>query len=503
MANKIQFKRGAKSLLPTLAVGEPALTTDTKELFVGHANGNIGIATTKNLADTAQSINVKYPFVPSLVAAKGDGITDDTAAIQAIIDYAMENGINVFFARGTYLVTETLLIDNSDSEHFIDSRKINLIGSGIAQSIIHYTGTGAAIKVIGGKTGEYNSFFTYQQIKDIRFIGNNYAAGTKGIEIDTCSFMHLSNVEIQGFEYGFDALDMDNSSFTKCIFHYNSRGIRMQERSPRNPLTSCRPNNINFYDCQIGGNLNWGGLFIGGSCINFFGGDVQGNGVGGEDTNKWGVQFLNSGVQGGVGFNFYGTFFESNHGVTDLWIYTQGTPDYGPQPCVYNLVGCTFNRSQDDWVSTYNILAAFDSAIFGQQKLVVTGCAFKNFNDTYTPTGVPHVGFVLDPRDSKNFVFTNNVQSEDNEKVIEDNYLPLSTKTVGAIGEYKQIQSALGGDLSLPSGGVWEWSGFFVHNSSGAMVYIGANLAGIDSGGTKIMTGVASHLAVATIRRIA
>jgi hypothetical protein len=55
MSNKIQIKRGLKAQLPTLSVGEPGLTTDTKELFIGHANGNIGIATSEQLADMAQA----------------------------------------------------------------------------------------------------------------------------------------------------------------------------------------------------------------------------------------------------------------------------------------------------------------------------------------------------------------------------------------------------------------------------------------------------------------
>jgi len=57
LANKIQVKRGLRSKLPTLALGEPALTTDTKEVFIGHADGNIGIATSSQLADKLSKSN--------------------------------------------------------------------------------------------------------------------------------------------------------------------------------------------------------------------------------------------------------------------------------------------------------------------------------------------------------------------------------------------------------------------------------------------------------------
>lgn len=39
MANKIQFKRGLKAQLPTLADGEPGFATDTKEFYIGNSSG--------------------------------------------------------------------------------------------------------------------------------------------------------------------------------------------------------------------------------------------------------------------------------------------------------------------------------------------------------------------------------------------------------------------------------------------------------------------------------
>ena len=35
MANKIQFRRGLRKLLPTLSFAEPAYTSDTNEFFIG------------------------------------------------------------------------------------------------------------------------------------------------------------------------------------------------------------------------------------------------------------------------------------------------------------------------------------------------------------------------------------------------------------------------------------------------------------------------------------
>ena len=41
MANTIKIKRGLKTNLPTLAVGEQAYCTDTNELFIGTSTGNV------------------------------------------------------------------------------------------------------------------------------------------------------------------------------------------------------------------------------------------------------------------------------------------------------------------------------------------------------------------------------------------------------------------------------------------------------------------------------
>lgn len=44
MANKIQFKRGLKANLPVLSIAEPALCTDTEQIFIGAASGNVELA---------------------------------------------------------------------------------------------------------------------------------------------------------------------------------------------------------------------------------------------------------------------------------------------------------------------------------------------------------------------------------------------------------------------------------------------------------------------------
>ena len=51
----IRLKRGTKANLPTLAVGEPALCTDTGELYIGYSSGNIPVS------GTIQALNLDIP----------------------------------------------------------------------------------------------------------------------------------------------------------------------------------------------------------------------------------------------------------------------------------------------------------------------------------------------------------------------------------------------------------------------------------------------------------
>jgi hypothetical protein len=62
----IKFKRGTKANLPTLETAEPALTTDTKELFIGTAEGNVQIGN----------------MLKSVYDANNDGVVDNSELLQ-------------------------------------------------------------------------------------------------------------------------------------------------------------------------------------------------------------------------------------------------------------------------------------------------------------------------------------------------------------------------------------------------------------------------------------
>lgn len=102
MANKIQIKRGLKSKLPKLEVGEPGLCTDTNEVYLGGPSANIQLA---KFADIEGNI------VNNLTAG---GTTKSFSAEQGkVLSSQLEDIYKRSFASGnTKVCTNALLISD-------------------------------------------------------------------------------------------------------------------------------------------------------------------------------------------------------------------------------------------------------------------------------------------------------------------------------------------------------------------------------------------------------
>lgn len=117
------FRKGLKKYLPILEVGEPAFCTDTKELFVGSAGGNIKIGGITNSIDTSVGSIVLYEVVAN--TDKTFTVSEPTS-INLILPEDIEQG---FYAGVNFLIGSTIPVVNivNDSHYILKKRMYDYI----------------------------------------------------------------------------------------------------------------------------------------------------------------------------------------------------------------------------------------------------------------------------------------------------------------------------------------------------------------------------------------
>lgn len=277
--SKITHRKGLKENLPQLAGAELGWSLDSRQLFIGNGKitdgapviGNtevltqhsdiLSIASTYTYKGTASGYEVstgasisapttrtlqqKFDDFVSVrdFGAKGDGVTDDTSAINRALSELFTREVNtevrrsLFFPAGTYKVTNTVIIPPF----------AKLYGEGANSSTIKYYSTGtvatAMVRVADNKnqTGEN--------------IGTLGALSPTNIEVNSMTFESTSNHDILLLE------GVTNSSF-EMVHLKGPRTTSVIESDIAGNIHSCiqidsvasiTPKNITFDKCATSG----------------------------------------------------------------------------------------------------------------------------------------------------------------------------------------------------------------------------------------------------------
>jgi len=192
MAHKILHRRGLRAGLPTLTESEFGFSTDTKELHIGSSVGNLRV-----MGDY---------ITPEMYGAKGDGVHDDTAAIQAAIDTAEDAGGGFVLCgpNKTYLISSSLYHKSG----------VHIFGAGI-NSTIKASNTFPVGEYLIKNHGTVGAHTYRAGIRDINLDGNYRAGALSTLYAELGFYANLNMVGIEPATY---ALLMSNWTVLNSFF---------------------------------------------------------------------------------------------------------------------------------------------------------------------------------------------------------------------------------------------------------------------------------------------
>lgn len=246
-------------------------------------------------------VSAAGPFVNvKTYGAKGDNLTDDTAAIQAAVDAVFAaGGGTVYFPSGTYLVTSIVKI-------WTAAITINFKGEGKKST---------RLKKLGGVTDPILDLSalttvleTYSEISDMWIDGNNVAAA--GIRLTNWARGVIRNVNIDRCVRGLHSVGALVFSVYDCTIQSNVYGYYC-EKSANNIYS----NLVQFFGGQISANGTWGMYIAQASGVHIVGTDLSANGVAGNVST--GGLYVNANVDDEIGYatlSIDGAWFEVNNG---------------------------------------------------------------------------------------------------------------------------------------------------------------------------------------------
>lgn len=343
-------------------------------------------------------------FTPQDYGAMGDGTSSDNKLADAVSAAVAEHKTLHITGNNPsgYNINVPLIIDMSDTTTVLNRKRPAIRGESAGTTIINYTGTGGAVRLLGSGTGEGHHSFVH--MSDFTLVGPGATtAGIYGIDAVHQAYFRCDRINIDGFDIGYAAKDIEFSKFNGVNIRWNRRGVFLD--SSGSDMTSSQPNGNTFRDCEISLNSDYGVYVIGGTQVGVIDSHIQYNGViGGHapgDLSGWGVRVQNAGFQGGVGLNMFGCYVEHNAGLSDVWLNSDQFAG-GPliNPVVHNIIATSFSRvtraaTLPQAPARHNIFGSFLDAYAGVSKLNVIGCAFKYYND-YVPNALNKV-IAFDP----------------------------------------------------------------------------------------------------------
>jgi hypothetical protein len=183
---QVQNKNGSL-IYSALAAGDrfSGVVIDISSTDVSFLQAGSGAVTRTAQAKMRDVVSVKD------FGAVGDGVTDDTVAIQAAINAA--SGRTVYVPAGTYRLNSGLSYITSGG---VFTKGVALIGDGPDATVLDFRGSTQAINI---DTDTSNEFQMWVRLEGLKFVGSSASGTADGVRLRRAYMVTLDHVWITGF----------------------------------------------------------------------------------------------------------------------------------------------------------------------------------------------------------------------------------------------------------------------------------------------------------------
>jgi hypothetical protein len=411
-ANKFLSFDSNGNVQTLFSAADPVVATDaTNVSYTATGTGAVG--------RTVQSRLTEYLSVKDF-GAVGDGVTDDTAAIQAAVNAAFDaTKTYVNHAGATKNRPQVSVNFESGAEYLISStitvaEGVRLIGNNCTVT------TSSAINMIHlkGSTGAYYSG-AFSGIENMLILGNDVA--TKGVLLEIVNWSNYSAVTVQGCDINWTLYEIQYSVFANCSGHAGKVGWYITARPTATSLTSI--DNV-FYNCAGNRNSKYGLWLQSSSFSAFYRFDASRNLVanvliGGEINGYLPAYTVTNGGSGYPASSFQTVTISGGTG-TEAQAYAE-IDGSGSVIGVYSLdggtgytTGHTITVGGGGSGAVVTATAVDDAGLGdwdGPSALVRSANCFYDFKSEMSRDGIPSCGYCVWQRTGRNNVFTNSAFS--------------------------------------------------------------------------------------------
>ncbi|MBO9638224.1 MAG: hypothetical protein J7576_08655 [Siphonobacter aquaeclarae] len=297
--------------------------------------------------------------------AKGDGVTNDSQAIQKALNVANDSAKTLFIPAGTYKIgTRVAVTIKSITETSGIIRKLSIEGENVSNTVLLYNAAAdtTALEI----TGNGNDLLSLKNLQIRRTAGSGLSTG---LRLNTMSQIHLTNIQIMGFRTGCTIRGVNTALFEFMSLAWNQKGLDAKDSDT--PFS--HPNLFLFESCSFNSNINTAVRIYVGVTNTFSNCDFSHNG---SSISSNTVEVLYRHNNGSVPVAFNDCYFEANQG-TDINLYSGNDSQSG----VVTIRGCTFNKVDNSKFVTNHVKCLNES---GKQFRILLIGNGTNIGGTYT-----------------------------------------------------------------------------------------------------------------------